>query len=92
MDAAFTMRLVSLFMVVFLRSTQQVLAQNFSDFAHDCTTTGFNEDFSSTFGLTCKGSPPGRPQMSYLSLNNCLSFDSPNIVGHQGSVIDEMPW
>lgn len=80
-----TMSFLALCLAVLLSTAQPTLAQNYSNYAHDCEETGFNGDYSSTFGLDCAlNLTRPQPQMSYLSLNNCLTWTSPNLVGHQG--------
>lgn len=84
------MKLFALCTAMLLSTASLALAQDYSNYAHDCEETGFNGDYSSTFGLNCGLSITlPQPQMSFLSLNNCVSWDSSNLVGHKGYVDDE---
>lgn len=82
------MRLLVFSLLVFLIGVQRILAQNFSGFAHDCGQTGYNGDYSVVYGVNCAFNVTSIaatfPKQSALSLNNCLTFDSPSLVGHQG--------
>lgn len=82
------MWLLTLSLSVLLTTGQNTLAQNFSGFAHDCEQTGYNGDYSVVYGVNCAFNVSSVadtfPKQSALSLNNCLTFDSPSLVGHQG--------
>lgn len=58
---------------------------NFSNFAHDCQETGFNGDLTTIIGTNCL-SESSAPHSSWLSLDLCLSYQSPNLVAHQGYI------
>lgn len=79
---------LNLCMPVLLVAVHRTLAQNFSGYAHDCESTGYNGDYSTVFGINCAFNTSEVaetfPKMSSLSLDECLTFDSPNLVGHQG--------
>ncbi|PSR90641.1 hypothetical protein BD289DRAFT_210974 [Coniella lustricola] len=66
--------------------TSQARAQTFSNFVHDCAETGYNEDYTSVTGLNCAFNVTNKPfpPESFLNLDNCLSFDSQQLVGGQG--------
>lgn len=61
-------------------------AQNFSNFAHDCEETGYNEDYTVVTGSDCAFNVTNQPfpPESLLSLDNCLSFDGRQLVSDQG--------
>lgn len=82
------MMFLTLYMPVLLVTVYHTLAQNFSGYAHDCQNTGYNGDYSTVFGINCAFNTSEVaetfPKMSSLRLDGCLTFDSPNLVGHQG--------
>lgn len=58
---------------------------NFANFAHDCQETGFNGDSTTLIGTNCL-SESNAPHSSWLNLDLCLSYESPNLVAHQGYI------
>lgn len=61
-----------------------VSTPNFSNFAHDCQGTGFNGDLTTVIGTNCHSNSSNDPHSSWLNLDLCLSYESPNLVAHQG--------
>lgn len=59
---------------------------NFSNFAHDCQGTGFNGDLTTVIGMNCHSNSSNGPHSSWLNLDVCLSYESPNLVAHQGYI------
>lgn len=60
-----------------------VSCQNFSNFAHDCQGTGFNGDSTTVIGTNCH-SESSTAHTSWLNLDLCLSYESPNLIAHKG--------
>lgn len=62
-------------------------SQVFSNFHHDCQEIGFTGDNTVIYGLGCAngaGGTPGGNHESQLSINLCLTYESPNLVAHRG--------
>ncbi|KAI7773968.1 hypothetical protein LA080_009514 [Diaporthe eres] len=55
----------------------------FSNFAHDCQGTEFNGDSTTVIGMNCQSESSNTSHTSWLNLDVCLSYESPNLVAHQ---------
>lgn len=65
------------------------LSTQFSNFAHDCQGTDFNGDSTTVIGVNCHSESSNNPHTSWLNLDLCLSYESPNLVAHQGYIFQQ---